>query len=574
MPDVRAESALSGPAIAPNSRDRRASSLRGENGVIWTLWLTYGAFYFCRTNISTAVPGLKGSLADGGLGLSGEEVGWILASLKIAYGLGQLLNGQLSERVSPRVMLALGMFGSAALNVLFGFGTGFFFLLFVWAANGFCQSLGWTPCVRVTANWVPVERRGHAIGLIGTGYQITLGLTYLVAALAAENLGWRGAFYVPAALLSLTGVFMLVCLRELPDESSSSGQRIDGHLGSSLPTRCGEGERTRLELSVAGDAVHLLSPTTFSETLYWTLYNPTLWLLGLSLGLLNACRYGFLDWGVTHLMETRDVHVGKAGLQFFVIAIGATAGSYLAGWATDRYFHSRRAPVICILMALLGCLSLSYDWVVRESTIGSMLLLVIIGFCIYGPQVLLVGTAPADLAHRGTAAAAAGFVNFLGYMGAATGDVVTGYYSAAAHGGWQVAIYIWAGWAFAGSVVTAVLWNTTSRHISVMPGALPKLLAIASLVVAGSAITYGGQPFALRYITYAAAACLVATTVSRWAALPALAVAGASLLFVFVSYVQADRPIAWHETTAIATYGLTMIAALMVLVERKVDSCA
>ncbi len=94
-------------------------------------------------------------------------------------------------------MLAIGMFGSAALNVLFGFSTGFYFLLFVWATNGFCQSLGWTPCVRVAANWVPVVRRGHAIGIIGTGYQITLGLTYVIAGQAAQHLGWRGALYVP-----------------------------------------------------------------------------------------------------------------------------------------------------------------------------------------------------------------------------------------------------------------------------------------------------------------------------------------------------------------------------------------
>ena len=35
------------------------------------------------------------------------------------------------------------MFGSAALNAIFGFSTGFYFLLFVWATNGYCQSLGW-----------------------------------------------------------------------------------------------------------------------------------------------------------------------------------------------------------------------------------------------------------------------------------------------------------------------------------------------------------------------------------------------------------------------------------------------
>src|SRR5688572_21005916 len=81
------------PAAAPTRL------LAGENVVVWTLWLTYGAFYFCRTNLSAAVPGMKLAPAQGGLGLSGDEIGWILASSKIAYGLGQLLNGQLSERI-------------------------------------------------------------------------------------------------------------------------------------------------------------------------------------------------------------------------------------------------------------------------------------------------------------------------------------------------------------------------------------------------------------------------------------------------------------------------------------------
>jgi sugar phosphate permease len=411
----------------------------GENAAVWTLWLTYGAFYFCRTNISAAVPGMKESIGAGGLGLSGEEIGWILASLKIAYGVGQFLNGQLAERLSPRVMLAMGMFGSAALNVLFGFSAGFYFLLFVWAVNGFCQSLGWTPCVRVAANWVPIERRGHAIGIIGTGYQITLGLTYVIAGQSAELLGWRGAFFVPAALLALTGLFMLVCLRESPSDNAPAASR---------------------------DVVTPDSPSQrlpFVEVFAWTLLNPSLWLLGLSLGLLNACRYGFLDWGVTHLMETRQMPVGKAALQFFVIAVGAAAGSYLAGWATDRFFGSRRAPVVCLLLVLLAALSFVYDGAVQHSAAATMLLLVVIGFCIYGPQVLLVGTAPADLAHRGTSAAAAGFVNFLGYMGAASGDVITGYYSAPDRGGWQVVIYIWTGWAMAGALIMAVLWQKKGK---------------------------------------------------------------------------------------------------------------
>ncbi|MEQ1829894.1 MAG: MFS transporter [Pirellula sp.] len=414
-----------------------STSLVGQTETIWVLWLTYGAFYFCRTNLSAAVPGMGASPDEGGLGLSSEQTGWILASLKIAYGLGQFLNGQLAERFSPRILLALGMFGSACMNLLFGFSTGFYFLLFVWAMNGFCQSLGWPSTVRVVGNWIPVEMRGKAIGIIGTGYQVTLGLTYFVAGQSAEYLGWQAALYVPAALLAAVGLFMLCFLKESP-----------GQVPSNIETAP----------SLAPEK------STWTENISLTLSNPALWLFGLSLGLLNACRYGFLDWGIAHLMSVQKIGVGKAGLNYVVLAIGAVAGSYLAGWATDRFFGSRRAPVICLLLVCLGVLTLMYESIASWSAWGTVLLLVVIGFCIYGPQVLLVGTAPADLAKRGTAAAAAGFVNFIGYMGASAGDIVTGHFKKPEYGGWQTAIYIWAAWAFAAAILAGLLWNRTARR--------------------------------------------------------------------------------------------------------------
>lgn len=420
-------------------------ALRREQTVAWVLWLTYGAYYFGRTNISAAVPGLKASVEAGGLGLSAEQVGYILGSLKLTYGLGQALNGQLAEYISPRRLLALGLLGSAILNVLFGLGASFYFLLFVWACNGYCQSLGWTPCMKVAAAWIPPLRRGRAIGLIGTGYQVTLGLTFLVAGWSADVWGWRGALYVPASLLVAAAVFMLLFLEEKPSEAAAD-DALDA--------------RARPVAASSGSVV---------ENILLTLTNPALWLMGVSLGLLNACRYGFLDWGVSHLKDVQSAWGGatlissesagvwKAALNYAVLPIGAVAGSYLAGWATDRFFGGRRAPVICLLLLALAVLTLVYDAAARSSPAGVLVLLVAIGFCIYGPQVLLVGTAPADLARRGTAAAAAGFVNFLGYMGATAGDVVTGHVLASR--GWQIAILVWAGWALAAAAAAALLWN-------------------------------------------------------------------------------------------------------------------
>ena len=86
-----------------------------------------------------------------------------------------------------------------------------------------------------------------------------------------------------------------------------------------------------------------------------------------------------------------------------------------------------------------------------------MVLLFWIGFAVFGSQVLLVGTAPADLARLGTAAAAAGFVNFMGYMGAFSGDLVTGYLKH--HYNWQTAIHFWAACALVAAGVVATLWR-------------------------------------------------------------------------------------------------------------------
>ncbi|MGH7199356.1 MAG: MFS transporter, partial [Planctomycetaceae bacterium] len=446
---------------------------------------------FCRTNLSAALPGIENEL-----GLDKTEMGVVLLGLKVAYGVGQFVNGQLAERISARMMLAIGMLGSAVLNVLFGFGTGLYFFLFVWACNGYAQSMGWTPCMRVVGNWIPPLRRGRAIGIVGTGYQVTAGLTYLVSGVSVWLMGWRGALWIPPMFLIAAAVVMLLFLRESPHDEEA-GPDADG---PSAPERSGPG---------------------MLHTLRVTLANPALWLLALSLGMLNACRYGFVDWGVSHLVaiersETQRADIEDAlrttqspearrrlegllgidladdeaqtqvesaiadgllppprkgsvreavlmsALNYAVLPIGAVIGSFLAGWATDRFFGGRRAPVICGLLLILGILTLAYDPVARASFAATVVLLIGVGFCVYGPQVLLVGTAPADLARDGTAAAAAGFVNCFGYFGAAAaGDLLTGYL--AENHGWSIAIYAWAGWAFAAAITVAFLWNATGR---------------------------------------------------------------------------------------------------------------
>jgi sugar phosphate permease len=271
---------------------------------------------------------------------------------------------------------------------------------------------------------------------LGTSYQAMAALTYLVAGWSAEKYGWRGALFIPAGLLVLAAVHMLLLLEESPTQSDKPEP-------------------------LTRDTAIPLAGVSGSSILQLTLANPALWVLAVGLFFLDACRYGFQDWGLTHLKEVQETGVGLAALKYAVLPCGGIAGAYLTGWATDRFFGGRRIPTLCTLLVLLGCLSLLYEEMARTSLVGTITLLVLIGFTIFGPQVLLVGTAPADFARRGTAAAAAGFVNSMGYLGAFTGDQVTGYL--VQNYDWRSAILFWAGCAFAAAAVAALLWRATPQ---------------------------------------------------------------------------------------------------------------
>lgn len=398
--------------------------------MLWVLWLTYGSFYFCRNNLGIAVPGIMAEFH-----YTKTDLGSVLMALKLAYGLGQLINGQFAERANPRTLLAIGLLASAALNVLFGFATALYMLTFIWACNGYVQALGWPPTMRVAANWFPALKRGRAIGIIGTGYQLCGAFTYVLSGWAAEKFGWRGAMYVPAALLAASAVHMLLFLKPSPETDSSS---FSPH-------------------SPSPPAPH----ASFFVTLGRTLENGQLWLVALALFMLDTCRYGFTDWGVTHLKEIGTGSVNDAAVKYAVLPFGGIVGAFFSGWATDRFCHGRRAPVIFGLLVVLGSLALVYDRVIHWGPTPSVIILFWIGFCIFGSQVLLVGTLPVDLARRGTPAAAAGFVNFMGYMGAAAGDMVTGHL--AQDYGWPFAVRFWAACAFAGAVIITFLWNANAR---------------------------------------------------------------------------------------------------------------
>jgi OPA family glycerol-3-phosphate transporter-like MFS transporter len=428
---------------------------RAQWRALLVVWVTYGTFYFCRVNIGPARTAIQADVH-----VTALEIGFVLGAIKLGYAIGQLVNGQLVERFGAKRIVLLGMFGSAAATLVFasckaigGVPAGFAdalssllgrtvspmaaLLVLVAFANGYFQAGGWPPTVKVMSNWFSAEQRGRMMGVIGTSYQLGSAVTIFAAGLLITAFGgdWRAAFVVPAALLAASGVHTLVRLRERPEGGGGAGPET----GKAAPP----------------ERVHA------GSVLWATVTNGRIWILAFGLFGLDLVRYGFLDWAPGQLQEAHHSGVTGAALKASVLPLAGALGALVSGWMSDRFFGSRRAPVITIMLVLVGVLTLLYVPLVRAGWLPTVGCLALIGFFLYGAQILLVGTAAQDFAKHGTSAAAAGFVDFTGSMGAFGGDIVTGYFRQTY--GWDGAIRFWAVAALAAALLVAVLWRAKAR---------------------------------------------------------------------------------------------------------------
>ena len=403
--------------------------------VFISLWIAYASFYLCRVNISIAIPGILEEY-----NLTKTAMGAVLTALFFAYAVGQFINGQLGDKFGARKLLTFGAIVSAILNLVFSVLPGIVSLMaLVWGLNGYFQSMGWSPSTKTIANWFPLKMRGKITGLFGSCYQFGNAASWALAGFVVGIFGWRFAFVIPAIVFIIVAIQWYINGRDAPEE-----------LGLPTVEECNDGI---MEQKDCQKDEHL----GFRYTIRTVLSNPRIWMVGFSLFGLNIIRYGFMDWAPTYMFEVEKATISTAAYKALAIPLAGSLGALFAGWASDKFFNSRRAPIMVIMLAGLMGLTILYPQLKHFHWIWSLLCLIAIGFTIYGPHVMICATIPMDYASRKAAASAAGFIDGFGYFGAALTGVISGFL--VDNYGWNAAFYFWVVGVFIAIILMAFQWN-------------------------------------------------------------------------------------------------------------------
>jgi OPA family glycerol-3-phosphate transporter-like MFS transporter len=402
--------------------------------VFWTVLITYAFYYLLRVNISLALPGIMGEF-----GLTKTEMGLVLSAFFATYAIGQLVNGQLGDKFGARKLIAAGLFGSALINAVFGFTDRFLSgMILLWALNGFFQATGWAPSVKTIANWFAPAERGKIGGRLGTSYQIGNAFSWALSGAIIGLLGWRWAFWIPAALAIFVIINWIAKIRNAPEEAG-------------FPSL--EEMEKGITKSKSKEDFHL----GFKFTLWKTLSNPRVWIVAFGLFFLNIVRYGFISWAPTYLFEIQGASMLKATFQSLMFPIAGSFGALFAGWVSDKKFGSRRAPISVIMLLLLAVFAFLFPLVPPSEWVLSILILMVVGFMTFGPHVLMVGVMAMDFGTRKAASSAAGFIDCMGYVGAAFTGIASGFL--VDQFGWGAAFNFWVVSAVLAAGMMALLWN-------------------------------------------------------------------------------------------------------------------
>ena len=387
-------------SISPLPADRIDPEYRRLRWQVFTgIFVGYAAFYLVRNNFALALPSILKAHPE----FTKVQLGWAMTSLSVAYGISKFIMGSVSDRSNPRWFMAFGLLLTS--GVTFAFGTvpaiydSLALIIALQALNGWFNGMGWPPCGKTMVHWWSTKERGKIVAAWNAAHNVGGALVAVLATWAVVRFGdWGATFYFNAAIAAGVAGLILLLLRDTPQ--SCGLPAIESHKADYPPNYSADHERT----------------FTFREIFVsHVLNNKFLWAIAIANAFVYFVRFGVVNWIPTYLQTAKGFNFKESGFAWTAFELAGIPGTLLCGWISDRVFKARRAPATILFMGLTLVGLLIYRWNDTGPYWIDVAALIMIGFFIYGP-IMMIGLHALDLVPKKAAGTAAGFTGLFGYF--------------------------------------------------------------------------------------------------------------------------------------------------------------
>ncbi len=421
----------------PLNHSRPFLQRRTQNWLV--LGLTYAAMYMARYNFPLANKALSDAY-----GWDKSQVGLIISTATLLYGISALFNGPIADRFGGRRAMLIGASGAFVFNTIFGLGaylgvlgTGpllLGFLATVWTLNMYFQSYSALALIKVNSGWFHVSERGVFSAIFGSMIQSGRFLVFLLlAAPFVAALPWQWMFFIPAAIVLVMVILTFLVVRDTP---------ADAGLGPFDPQDATSGDTEKI---------------TFAYVARKVFTNPIAITIAVAEFCTGLVRGGFEQWFPRYMQEVQHLKLSDPIFQKNALAIVACGilGAFVAGFASDKLFQHRRPPV-AFIGYLLQVACLFVVW--KAPSMGAVIAAFMVNsMAISMVHSMLSGTASMDFGGKRAAATAAGMFDGMQYVGQSF--VGWGMGTLLDRFGWHAWGSSMIGFAALGGVLMLFLWN-------------------------------------------------------------------------------------------------------------------
>ena len=178
-------------------------------------YMAYTAIYIARLNLSQASPGmLEANLLDK------AQVGMLGSVFSVVYAIGRLINGGISDRKAPWIMICTGLIITSVSNIIIGLFPPFIGILLLWGCNAFAQSMLWSSILRIVSHIYPEEAAKKKTSYMVTSVAAGNILGIVINTYIINKFGLRFAFIIPGAITLVLSTLVLL---------STHGIKIDNN---------------------------------------------------------------------------------------------------------------------------------------------------------------------------------------------------------------------------------------------------------------------------------------------------------------------------------------------------------